>query len=124
LCVSPAESNGNMKIYDKYQYSDPTGAVTPKQAQWDPAFKAVKGEVANFSGSTATDPGGVSYAYMPPIGNRRPKWSNTFNATEAIVGNRGPSYQGTGSGATLTWSLVQTAGSPVEGAAEIGTGSN
>ena len=54
---------------------------------------------------TATDPGGFSYAHMPPVGNRRVKWGNTFAATEAIIGNRGPQYTGPG-GATGTWTLI------------------
>ncbi|MFN7314984.1 MAG: hypothetical protein ACK5VN_04855, partial [Phycisphaerae bacterium] len=33
-----------------------------------------------------------SYAFMPFFGNRASKWSNTFQANEAIMGNRGPGY--------------------------------
>jgi prepilin-type N-terminal cleavage/methylation domain-containing protein len=42
LCVSPAETNGTIKIYDKYQYSEPIGAAATdkKLALWDPAFPA------------------------------------------------------------------------------------
>jgi prepilin-type N-terminal cleavage/methylation domain-containing protein len=122
LCVSPAESNGSIRVYDKYQYSEPQGAAASdkKLALWDPAFKATPQEQIQYAPSTAADPGGFSYAYMPLFGNRRPKWSNTFQSTEAIMGNRGPDYVATGSGATLTWALAPAGLSP----APSGIGSN
>ena len=122
LCVSPAESNGSIRVYDKYQYSEPQGAFATdkKLALWDPAFKAVQPEAHTFAPSTAADPGGFSYAYMPLFGNRRPKWSNTFQSTEAILGNRGPAYVSTGTLATLTWALAPTGTTP----APVGIGSN
>jgi len=125
LCVSPAETNGNMKIYDKYQYSEPVAAAgaDKKLAAWDPAFRALNTDLV-LPGNTAGDPGGFSYGHMPPLGNRKPKWSNTFQATEAIVGNRGPAYTNTGAGATLAWTLVTSASNPGGGTTPIGTGSN
>jgi prepilin-type N-terminal cleavage/methylation domain-containing protein len=122
LCVSPAESNGSIRVYDKYQYSEPQGAAAgdKKLALWDPAFKATPQEQVQYAPSTAADPGGFSYAYMPLFGNRRPKWSNTFQSTEAIMGNRGPDYVATGSGATLTWALGPAGTTP----APVGIGSN
>jgi len=122
LCVSPAESNGAIRVYDKYQYSEPQGAAASdkKLALWDPAFKSVQQEAQTFLPSTAADPGGFSYAYMPLFGNRRPKWSNTFQSTEAILGNRGPAYVASGAGATLTWALAPAGTSP----APVGIGSN
>jgi len=129
LCVSPAEANGNIKAYDKYAYSEPQGAqgTDKKLALWDPAFKNVKAEKKTYaptdSGTSATTPGNFSYAFMPPVGNRRPKWSNTFQATEAVVGNRGPAYTAQGSAASITWALVP-AGTASEGTTEIGIGSN
>jgi len=122
LCVSPAESNAAIKIYDAYQYTEPQGAVGDKKlALWDPAFKAVAqdvqvGTVQNLSGN-------FSYATMPPIGNRKAKWSNTFQATEAIIGNRGPAYAG-GGGPTVPWTLVAAVNNPGGGTVQIGIGSN
>jgi prepilin-type N-terminal cleavage/methylation domain-containing protein len=125
ICVSPAESNGGIKIYDKYQYSQPNGAVDSNLALWDPAFRAVMAEAQNYAPSTAQDPGGFSYATVPPVGNRRPKWSNTFQATEAVVGNRGPFYQANGAQATLTWQLFASTQVPGTGGTQpIGIGSN
>jgi prepilin-type N-terminal cleavage/methylation domain-containing protein len=109
LCVSPAEANGSIRAYDKYQYSEPQGAVgtDKKLALWDPAFKALPGSAdGNIGTSDQNTPGGWSYAHMAPVGNRRPKYSNTFAATEAIVGNRGPAYVANGAAAALTWSLA------------------
>lgn len=126
LCISPAETNGTLKIYDKYQYSEPAGAVAAdkKTALWDPAFKAFQQEAATIAPSTAQDAGGFSYGMLPPVGARRPKWTNTFQATEAIIANRGPAYNATGSGATLTWTLVPSTAGSSGGNVEIGVASN
>jgi prepilin-type N-terminal cleavage/methylation domain-containing protein len=41
LCVSPAESNGAIDVYNKYQYStSPRTPRPPKKALWDPSFRA------------------------------------------------------------------------------------
>ncbi|MFZ4574777.1 MAG: type II secretion system protein [Phycisphaerales bacterium] len=125
LCVSPAETNGNIKIYDKYQYSEPQAAAGDKKlAAWDPAFRALYNDIARGAGQTVQDPGGFSYGHMPPVGARRPKWSNTFLSTEAAIGNRGPAYTNSGAGATLTWVLVSSTGSTGGGITPIGVGSN
>jgi prepilin-type N-terminal cleavage/methylation domain-containing protein len=123
LCVSPAESNGTIRVDDKYSFSEPSGAVAgdKKLALWDPRFKAVATDtqigVENLSGNT-------SYAIMPFFGGRASKWTNTFQATEAVIGNRGPAYQASGAGATLTWVLVNSATGSTGGTAAIGTNSN
>ena len=125
LCVSPAESNGNIKIYDAYQYTEPTAAsgADKKLALWDPAFKATAQDGAP-AGNPANPNGNFSYATMPPVGARKAKWSNTFQATEAVIGNRGPSY--TGGGAPNTpWTLANTPnGSTGGGTTPVGIGSN
>ncbi len=125
LCVSPAESNGSIRVYDKYAYSEPVGAATPKLAQWDPAFKATPYETVNYNPTTANDPGNFSYAMMPPFGARRAKWNNTFSATEAVLGNRGPVYEA-GAGTPPTWKLKDTGTTPpsTTGSAQLGTNSN
>lgn len=119
LLVSPAETNPDIAVAMYYQYSMPTGAANGAQALWDPSFKALQTEV-NTYGESTTAPGGTSYALMPPVGKRRAKWSNTFNATDAIVGNRGPAYNLDGAG---RWVLVQSPGGTRPGNSEIGTGS-
>jgi len=126
ICVSPAEANGLIRIYDKYQYSEPQGASVPKEALWDPSFRAYPGEAAIGAGQAQTDPGGFSYAHMPPVGNRRVKWGNTFSATEAAIGNRGPQYTASGTGATLVWQLLTPAPTTVDPnyRTPVGLGSN
>ncbi len=122
LCVSPAEANGNIKAYEKYRYSEPEGAVDKKLAQWDPAFRATPQD-AVITPNTAGDPGGLSYGLSPFFGGRRSKWSNTFSATEAVIGNRGPGYVA-GSGTPPGWVLITTAPDPSSGATEGGINSN
>lgn len=92
LCVSPAEVNGNIKVFERYQYSEPSGAAAAdkKLALWDPGFNA------DFTDKTR--PGNFSYGHMLPAAERREKtWKNTFQATEAVLGNRGPEISGLGS---------------------------
>lgn len=81
MCVSPAEYNGKIKVFDKYSFSSPATAAKPADALWDPAFSA------DF---TSPSGGNFSYGHQIPIGTDPPRWSNTFSSVEAIVGNRGP----------------------------------
>lgn len=117
ICVSPAESNGKIKVYSSYQYSSPQGAVTSTTALWDPAFAAYPTETVVVP--HAPNEGNTSYAVTPFFGGRRAKWSNSFQSTEACLGNRGPAYTLTSQ--TGVWALAQ-AGS--EGTAPFGIGSN
>jgi prepilin-type N-terminal cleavage/methylation domain-containing protein len=118
LCVSPAEANGQIRTYDKYRFSEPgpvTGNPTDgKLALWDPSFRALPNDqsIGNNAGDGWDGLGGFSYAHMPPIGARRVKWANTFQAAEAILGNRGPGYSAQGSGATIQWVLHTTPVAP------------
>jgi prepilin-type N-terminal cleavage/methylation domain-containing protein len=109
LCVSPAESNGNTKQYNSYAYSNPAAAATPAQALWDPAFRAMPSEVNDTPTHPATanptGTGNFSYAYTFIAGNRKAKYTNSFSATEAAIGNRGPAYTNNQTGAALTWVL-------------------
>jgi prepilin-type N-terminal cleavage/methylation domain-containing protein len=108
LCVSPAEANGNIKQMADYTYSSPQQAAVQAQALWDPKFAVTPNDAANGSQTAPQNGGNFSYAILPAVGNRKPKWSNTFSSTEAIVGNRGPCYTAQGAGATLVWVLNQT----------------
>lgn len=82
ICVSPAESNGAIRIFDKYQYTDPSGATDPKKALWDPGFRA------DFT----TGEGNFSYGHAVLWGERKERWKadQSFDAGYAILGNRGP----------------------------------
>ncbi len=104
MLVSPAESNGDVRVMEGYQYDKPTG--TPAggvNALWDPKFHgtpldAVIGGEDQFKSNN-------SYATQPPFGKRRARWSNTFDSTEVVLGNRGPIYKFNGSGGSATWDL-------------------
>lgn len=120
---TPAEANGLIRPYEGYEYTNPTQAVSTQNALWDPKFCAIPATPASGGGEgdgsprLASNPtnGGASYAHSPVAGRRTARWSNTFNATEAVLGNRGPEYEAQGSGNSLTWRLKQN--SP------LGTGS-
>lgn len=85
LCVSPAEQNPNIVQFTTYAQSMPEKAAKPEQALWDPAFSAdfTEGKTGNFS-----------YAQSYFMGTRRAMWSDTFEATQAAIGNRGPLVKG------------------------------
>jgi prepilin-type N-terminal cleavage/methylation domain-containing protein len=99
LCVSPAESNQSIKVIGNYSYSSPAAAVNPAKALWDPAF------ATDFTGGKT---GYFSHAHTPPADERLKKtWDNTFQATEAVIGNRGPEITAmtTGKGRTFTTAI-------------------
>lgn len=86
LCVSPAETNPSIRVHETYAFREPPTAVNPAKALWDPAFSA------DFTGRKI---GNLSYAHMLPADERLEKtWRNTFDATQAIVGSRGPEIKG------------------------------
>ncbi len=95
ILVSPAEANGAISQYSNYEFNSPKNAdATDKSlALWDPAFRATPADKKINSGPDKGT-GGCSYAHSPPYGKQKNKWSNTFSATEAIMGNRGPAYTG------------------------------
>jgi prepilin-type N-terminal cleavage/methylation domain-containing protein len=110
LAVSPAEQGSSyIQAITNYALSSPANAVTAAQALWDPSFRGSSAEngFGNVTGGAGNKPVGVapiqtqpaayptghnSYAFMPFFGNRASKWQNTFQANEAIMGNRGPGY--------------------------------
>ena len=46
ITVSPGEV-GNVRIYDQYQYTNPSGANTPGRAAYDPAYNGTPFDSAN-----------------------------------------------------------------------------
>jgi hypothetical protein len=80
MLVSPAEKNPAVKAYESYSFDRPKKAAQPKRALWDPTLKA----------SLGPDEGHISYAHLQPCAGRLEKWTNTFNASEAIIASRGP----------------------------------
>ncbi|MFI4881720.1 MAG: hypothetical protein ACIAQU_03950 [Phycisphaerales bacterium JB064] len=92
LTVSPAEV-GNVEVFANYQFANPTTTVNPPMALWDPAFRGTPldvwgGKVPGIMGSASHN----SYAQVAYYGRREHMWGNTFSASEAVWGNRGPAY--------------------------------
>ncbi len=113
IMINPAEADGNVKLRDTYEFDSPTGTAVSSQATWDPKFRGTPLDtsgpgVSPNIGTPGTDPGNQSYAHNIPFGKRRAKWSNTFTATEVVIGDRGPIYTISGAGTTATWNLVQS----------------
>lgn len=107
IFISPAEANGDITEFRGYQFDRPEGAANRDQALWDPRFTGVRNQSAsNNLGSVGytVATGSVSYAHTAPVGIRRAQWSNSFNATEASLANRGPLY--TGGGTNQPWTLA------------------
>ncbi len=117
ICIGPAESNtGGIVKKDDYQFSPPTGNIN---AQWDPTFRGTPVDAGvsspGFTATTATSLGNQSYAPLVYAGKRRARWGDTFSTTEAVFGNRGPTYVGTVQPASARWQLTNDL---------TGTGSN
>lgn len=100
LCVSPAEANPAIRYDEDYAFQSPPTAVNPTKALWDPAFSA------DFTGGKT---GNFSYGHMVPANERLEKtWKNTFDASQAVLGNRGPLIVGMGgSGATRDYKAAK-----------------
>jgi len=99
MLICPAENNFRIMKDSAYEYSQPSLAAIPAAALWDPGFSGYPGE----SGTTGTGPGrrgqgylgNVSYAHVPPFGQRGGQWRSTLDSRQAVIANRGPSYDGT-----------------------------
>jgi prepilin-type N-terminal cleavage/methylation domain-containing protein len=118
LAINPAESNTASVVRDdKYQFADPQAATSysgvSTLALWDPGFAGSPvdtGSRRDSSGnlSTTNRVAHQSYGHNPPFGKRLNKWQNTFTTTEAVFGNRGPSYVETSYPATGRYTLNPT----------------
>jgi prepilin-type N-terminal cleavage/methylation domain-containing protein/prepilin-type processing-associated H-X9-DG protein len=127
ILINPAEvATGAVQQMTNYQYKDPQGSASSTQALWDPNFSGTP-----FAGGPQTTPtppvapgnaagtqiatgiGNQSYAHIIPFGRRASKWSDTYSTTDAVWGDRGPTYVQNDSGAYPTsgrWTLLATAG--------------
>lgn len=94
ILISPVEQSSAFRADTDYQFSNPQSVVQGGNpgsgggqpgslALWDPAFMS-----SPDSGVT----GNLSYFHMPVFGARRSLWRDNFDATQALVGNRGPTY--------------------------------
>ena len=110
MFVSPAESNSFIEVFEDYDLEEPDGAQDEANALWDPLFRSSPGEQTNAAlGGVAPDEaedttfGYTSYAHNVPFGRRKARWSSTYQASEAVIGNRGPTYEGN---ASTGWRLI------------------
>ncbi|MCW5766075.1 MAG: hypothetical protein KIT68_08885 [Phycisphaeraceae bacterium] len=87
--VAHGELHPNIAVDDDYQAARPVRAADPDAALWDPAFNDDFTTPAGAIGRVSP-PGNLSFAFMPPVGERRALWKNTFDPTRALVGERGP----------------------------------
>lgn len=98
MCVSPSEINGAIKADIEYEYAEPSRAVNPQAARWDPGFAGFPGESGGgLPGAGRRNNaafGGVSYAHVPPFGMRAGSWKSTFDSRQPVIANRGPAYDG------------------------------
>ncbi|MEO1009534.1 MAG: prepilin-type N-terminal cleavage/methylation domain-containing protein [Planctomycetota bacterium] len=91
LAISPAEV-GDAEEMNGYENSQPRGTERPESALWDPEFAGTPLDDA-FDQRQTGDPSNNSYAQTMYWGERRRSWSNTFQSTNAVLGNRGPVYE-------------------------------
>jgi prepilin-type N-terminal cleavage/methylation domain-containing protein len=130
LCVSPSESSGSVSVDDNYQNSNPaaiTDATRRTAALWDPAFRGTPYDSAQGNTASTNTNSNNSYANLVWFaGARSSRWSNTFNATEASFGNRGPVYNSTGNALPTTDQIagLTGTGSWTLSTGTLGTGSN
>jgi hypothetical protein len=99
LTVCPAEVNPRIVKDRAYEYKYPSLAVNPQAALWDPGFCGYPGEAGASGIGNGRRNGGVegnvSYATIPPFGDRAYQWKSNFDARTAVMCNRGPAYDGT-----------------------------
>ncbi|MBL4808813.1 MAG: prepilin-type N-terminal cleavage/methylation domain-containing protein [Phycisphaerales bacterium] len=147
LCISAVET-GTYEQFTDYQNDAPIGAIgeedQPNEALWDPNFRATPRDPFYLRGIEGGDynaapsdgngylekynnVGNFSYAHTPPFVRRRAQWSNTFQALEPALANRGPVYElgdgdtGPGTGA---WDLIRnTPEQSSNGVTPMGSGS-
>jgi competence protein ComGC len=94
IAISPAEANPAIRRYDAYEYEKPGAAAHPQNALWDPAFRGTPDDAPTYGNIAGAGIGHQSYAHAIPFGKREALWHDTYNSTEAIFGNRGPTYAG------------------------------
>jgi len=98
MLVSSAEVNVDIQPDTRYELARPLAAEEPDGALWDPGFTGVPGEVSGTGRGRGRRFGGAigntSYAHIPPFGQRAKSWAATFMTDEAVIGTRGPRYEG------------------------------
>jgi prepilin-type N-terminal cleavage/methylation domain-containing protein len=97
VMVSAGEVNPRIKRDTAYEYQYPSLAANPDAALWDPGFAGFPGETGAGTGMgrrNGAQEGGVSFAHIPPFGERAGWWKSTLDSRHAVLCNRGPVYDG------------------------------
>jgi hypothetical protein len=96
LLICPNENNFAIQADKEYQFRSPERAVVPVAAVFDPGLASHPGESGTgIPAQGRRGPlGNMSYAINPPFGGRSAYWRNSLNATEPVIANRGPMYDG------------------------------
>lgn len=91
--ISPVETNEEIEEYADYTNLNPTQAVSPEFASWDPGFAGVTAEQGTGGGNRrASGKGNNSYALLPPFGARKLFWRSDSDSSVALMSNRGTIY--------------------------------
>jgi hypothetical protein len=107
IAISPQEVNPQIIRYDTYEYEKPSAAARPQNALWDPAFRGTPDDAPTYATITAAGIGHQSYAHAIPFGKRRALWQDTYNSTEPVFANRGPTYAANDAApSSAKWSLL------------------
>lgn len=115
MCVSPGEVSSDVRLKRDYQFTQPSAAVRPDRALWDPTFRGTPMDVGKVGGQSVEGASGAlpsnnSYAHLLPIGLRQNMWGDTFSANQPVLSNRGPTYAQDDFGAASlrgAWQLVE-----------------
>jgi hypothetical protein len=111
ILVSPSEMNPSIRVQSSFEFSNPSAVAPEKRGKaiLDPKFACYPDEQGGDSPiplrPAGASTGSCSYAFVPFIGARRSMWQATFDASQVVVGNRGPWYKLNSSG---NWSLDST----------------
>lgn len=108
ITVSPSEVNPAVGADNSFEFKNPSAVILEKRSKaiLDPAFACYPDEMGGDATISITGhfarKAGCSYAFVPFVGARRSLWQSTFDASQCIIGNRGPWYKLNSDG---TWSL-------------------
>lgn len=97
--VSAAEVNARITRMEGYAFAEPQQAEEARNALWDPGFAGNYNE--NDEGTTGRgkgrkgDNGNLSFALIPPFGDRGEEWRLDTDGDSVLVANRGTRYSGT-----------------------------
>lgn len=109
--VSAAEQSPRIAKAEGYSMSGSDKAATPADALWDPGFAGNTEEIDASAtgiglGRRGTN-GNLSFALIPPFGQRADAWRLDTDGDSVMVANRGPMYNGTPG----AWALYDDAAS-------------